>query len=61
MLIIMIMIVFLEHLSKWNMLSCTEQVQIPNYSAHAHDTQNSTCPENFAQASQMGSEKNKKH
>ena len=32
------MSVFLEHLSKWNMLSWAEQVQIQKYKTHANKT-----------------------
>ena len=31
------MSVFLERLSMWNMLSCTEQVQIQKYRTHAYN------------------------
>ena len=31
-----IMILFLERLSRWNILSCDEQVQIPKYKIHAY-------------------------
>ena len=30
------MSIFLEHLSTWNMLNCTEQVQIQKYKTHAY-------------------------
>ena len=32
------MIVFLEHLSMWNMLNCAEQVQIQKDQTHADKT-----------------------
>ena len=32
------MSIFLEHLSMWNMLNCTEQVQIQKYKTHAYKT-----------------------
>ena len=34
----MIMSVFLESLSMWNMLICAEQVQMKQYKTHAHKT-----------------------
>ena len=37
-IIIIIMSVFLEHLSMWNMLNCAEQVQIQKYKTHAYKT-----------------------
>ena len=33
-----IMSVFLERLSMWNMLSCAEQVQKQKYKTHAYET-----------------------
>ena len=35
---IIIMSVFLERLSMWNMLNCAEQVQIQKYKTHAYKT-----------------------
>ena len=32
------MSMFLEHLSMWNMLNCTEQVQIQKYKTQAYKT-----------------------
>ena len=32
------MSIFLEHLSMWNMLNCTEQVQLQKYKTHAYKT-----------------------
>ena len=37
-IIIIIMNVFLERLSMWNMLSCAEQVQIQKYKTYAYKT-----------------------
>ena len=37
------MIVFLEHLSTWNMLSCSEQVQKQKYKTHADKTSKTAC------------------
>ena len=37
------MIVFLEHLSMWNMLNCTEQVQMQKYKTHAYITPVMAC------------------
>ena len=34
----MIMSVYLERLSMWNMLNCAEQVQIQKYKTHAYKT-----------------------
>ena len=34
----MIMSVFLECLSMWNMLNCAEQVQVQKYKKHAYNT-----------------------
>ena len=34
----MMMSVFLERISMWNMLNCAEQVQIQKYKTHAYKT-----------------------
>ena len=35
--------VFLERLSMWNMLNCTEQVQIQKYKTHVCKTPKTAC------------------
>ena len=35
--------IFLERLSTWNMLNCTEQVQIQKYKTHAYNTPKTPC------------------
>ena len=42
-IIIMITIVFLERLSIWNMLNCSEQVQAQKYQPHSFKTPNTAC------------------
>ena len=34
----MSIILFLDHLSMWNMLNCAEQVQMQKYKMHAYKT-----------------------
>ena len=41
--IIIIMSVFLESLSMWNMLNCAEQAQIQKYKTHAYKTPKTAC------------------
>ena len=38
MILTMIVGLFLEHLSTWNMLNCAEQMQIEKYKTHAYKT-----------------------
>ena len=47
--VIMIMMsVFLERLSMWNMLNCAEQVQIQRYKTHAYKTPRTACVQTIA-------------
>ena len=43
MMMIRMMIVFLERLSMWNMLSCAVKVQIQKYKTHAYKTPKTAC------------------
>ena len=41
-IIVIIMSIFLERLFMWNMLNCTEQVQIQKYKTHPYKTLKTT-------------------
>ena len=42
-IIIDVIVVFLERLPMWNMLSCAEQMQIQKYKTHAYVTTKTAC------------------
>ena len=41
------MSIFLEHLFKWNMPNCAEQVQIQKYKRHEYKTPKTACVQTF--------------